>query len=164
MADAKSGEGDVAINVPRKNANDLYLSNIMACLGTHRQVFSEIDNVTDPKIISSTRECIIAILDDVIRKDLLNAFETALSEVYSVKGLDNNQKGHLVVRVCQNAVGEVYSFLDEYIGLSRINITVPVYVAPPEQQEGKEDGDSDTYSEEEDASVDPETQPGAKEL
>lgn len=153
-------EGEVALNIPRKTANDLYLTNIMACLATHRQVFAEIADVTDPKIVASTRECIIAILDDVIRKDLLSAFEAALYEVYNAKGLDNIQKGHYIIRVCQNAVGEVYSFLDEYIGLSRINITVPVYTAPKKKGEPgeKEDGDSDPYSTDEDVPADPESE------
>jgi hypothetical protein len=140
---AGTGTGDLSINMPKRSSDETYLITIMSCLGTHRQVFSQLTTGTDPIAISTTRECIIAVLDTKVKHELLDAFEAALREVESLK-VDVNTKGYLITRICQSAVSEVYDYLDEYTGLSRLNVVIPIHIPPPEDT-GKEDGDTEPY-------------------
>jgi hypothetical protein len=142
------GGGDISINMPRRNSNDMYLVTMMSILQTHKQVFSQLQTGTDPVAVSTTRECIIAILDSVVKHELLDAFEAALREVEGLK-VDVNTKGYLITRICQAAVSEVYDHLDEYVGLSRLNVTVPLHIPPPENAT-IDDGDAESYQDPDD--------------
>lgn len=136
-----SGADGVSLNIPKKSAHDVYLINVMSCLGTHRQVMSQVQSGTDPVVVSSTRECVACIVDSRIRHDLMEAYELGLKKIYNLQGVDLQTKGNLIIRLSQNVIGEVYDFCDQFVGLVRLNVIAPVFAPPPEKEDVK-DGDS----------------------
>ena len=121
---------EITLNVPRRGSNETYLFNTFNALATHRMVIASLDGVTDPRIIPITRECIVCISDDDIRKKLLTAYEHALEYVTTRNDLDPAQKGTLIIEISQNAVAQVFSFLDEFCGISKHNAIIPMCTKP----------------------------------
>lgn len=130
-AGAGGASGDeISLNVPRKGANEIYFVHIASSLSAHRNVMATLQGYTDARVIPITRECIAGILDDKVRTDLFRALAYALEYVATRTDLDPAGKGALTIEVCQHAIAQVYSFLDEFIGLAKTNALIPMCSEP----------------------------------
>jgi hypothetical protein len=134
-ATSSGGADEVSLNLPKKSAHEAYTFLISNALNGYKQVIFNMTSVTDPVLVPATRQCIIQILDDDIRKKLLKALAHALDYVDSRNDLDQPQQAVLRMEVCQNAVAQVYSYLDEFIGLSKVNALVSVSSVPTKEEE-----------------------------
>lgn len=132
---SSGGTDEISLNLPKMSSHESYNFLITQALNGYKQVVYNMTSVSDPAIIPATRQCIIQILDDDIRTKLLKALAHAIQYVESRTDLDPAQRGALTVEVCQNAVAQVYSYLDEFIGLSKINAIVPVASVPTKEEE-----------------------------
>jgi hypothetical protein len=132
---SSGGADEVSLNLPKKSAHESYTFLISNTLNGYKQVIFNMTSVQDPRIVPATRQCIIQILDDDIRKKLLKALARGVDYVDSRTDLDPAQKGVLLLEICQNAVAQVYSYLDEYIGLSKVNALVSVSSIPTKEEE-----------------------------
>jgi hypothetical protein len=135
--------GEISLNIPRKGSNDVYLVNAFNALTNHRNVMATLDGVTDPRVIPTTRECLICVLDDAVRKKLLEAYRHAISYIESRSDLDSAQKGVLIIESSQLAVAQVFAYLDEHIGLSKTNALIPMCTNPPTDNEKRVVDDTD---------------------
>lgn len=132
-AGATSGDAsgdEISLNVARKGTNEIYFVHIASSLSAHRNVMATLQGYTDARVVPITRECIAGILDDKVRTDLFRALEYALEYVATRTDLDPAGKGALTIEVCQHAIAQVYSFLDEFIGLAKTNALVPMCSEP----------------------------------
>lgn len=123
---------EISLGIPKRGTSDAYLIHMMNTLSAHRNLFANLQNITDVRIIPLTRTCIVSVLDDQVRRDLLKAYEHAIEYIQNSSGIDATEKGALVIQASQAVVGEVYSYLDEFIGLSKVNAILPVAEDPPE--------------------------------
>lgn len=135
-ATSSSGGGEeISLNMPRKSSHDVYLILVSNTLSAYKAIIFTLAGVTDPRVVPATRQCILQIIDDDIRGKLLKALARGLEYVESREELDPGQKGALQIEICQNAVAQVYSYLDEFIGLSKVNALVPVSSTPTKEEE-----------------------------
>jgi hypothetical protein len=134
-ATSSGGADEVSLNLPKKSSHEAYVFLISNALNGYKQVIFNMTSVTDPVLVPATRQCIIQILDDDIRKKLLKALARGVDYVETRTDLDPAQQGVLLMEVCQNAVAQVYSYLDEFIGLSKVNALVSVSSVPTKEEE-----------------------------
>lgn len=132
---SSGGTDEVSLNLPKKSAHESYTFLISNALNGYKQVIFNMTSVTDPVLVPATRQCIIQILDDDVRKKLLKALARGVDYVESRTDLDPAQQGILLIEICQNAVAQVYSYLDEFIGLSKVNALVSVSSVPTKEEE-----------------------------
>jgi hypothetical protein len=140
----QQGESEIPLNIPKRTADGAYIYRLIGALATHNSVFANLKDSSEPNLVSVTRETIIAVIDDEIRNELLDSFERSLNviENYECRTGDRNK---YIVKCCQMAVAEVYSFLDEFSGVSKTMVIGDIYRPPPKKKSMKEDGDSEPY-------------------
>lgn len=126
--------GDLALNMPRKSAHDVYLIHAMNTLSKFNQIVFTMNSFIDPRIVPYTRQCIIEVVDDKIRDQLLAALKYAIEYVKTTTDKDPSEKGELIMEVCQNALAQAYSYFDEYIGLSKVNALIPLTTIPQQEE------------------------------
>jgi hypothetical protein len=73
------------------------------------------------------------IVDDNIKEAMLDALRDALEYIESTD-LNPQVKGSLQIEACQNAVAQVYSYLDEFVGLVKTNAMAPISSIPDERE------------------------------
>jgi hypothetical protein len=73
-------------------------------------------NVSDLTPRLKARSCIVAILDQTMKDELLTAFDEELKRIESLS-VDNSKKGEMIIYLAQNAVSKVYDWLDVDMGL-----------------------------------------------
>jgi hypothetical protein len=137
-ATSSSGSGggeEISLNMPRKSSHDVYLILVSNTLSAYKQIIFTLAGTTDPRVIPATRQCILQIIDDDIRSKLLKALAKGIDYVQTRDDLNPGDKGALTIEICQNAVAQVYSYLDEYIGLSKVNALVSVSSIPTKEEE-----------------------------
>jgi hypothetical protein len=132
-ATAGGGGDEVSLSMPRKSAHDIYLIDATNTLSKFNQIVFSLTGVTDPRVVPYTRQCINIVLDDTIRNNLRVALKEALEYINDCN-LDPAMKGDLQIEVCQMAIGEVRSYLDEFIGLAKTNAVVPVASDPTDAE------------------------------
>lgn len=102
-------------------------------LAKWNQIIFTLSGSTDPRVVPYARACIGMIVDDNIRDAMYSALQEALDYVDSTD-LTPQQKGNLQIETCQLAVAQVYSFLDEFIGLVKTNAMAPIASIPDERE------------------------------
>ena len=125
---------EINLNMPKKSAHDVYLLHAMNKLGKFDQILFTMSSQTDPRIVPYARQCIGLILDDEIKRALMGALNEGLEYIRSTKDVDMSDKGSMQIQICQAAVSEVYSYLDEFIGLSKTNAIVPLASTPTPEE------------------------------
>lgn len=134
-ATSSGGVDEISLNLPKKSSHEVYLFLVSNTLNAYKQIIFTLAGNTDPRVVPATRQCILQIIDDDIRMKLLKALANGIAYVESRTDLDPGQKGSLQIEICQNAVAQVYSYLDEFIGLAKVNAVVPVSSVPTPEEE-----------------------------
>ena len=75
---------------------------------------------------------------------LLDAFEASLRAIENCDGRAGDRNKY-IVKCCQMAIAEVYSFLDEFSGVSKTMVIGDIYRPPPNKKGQMKDGDSEPY-------------------
>lgn len=125
---------EISLNLPRKSAHDTYLMGMQIRLQKFDQIIFTMPGPTDMRIVPYTRNCIAGILDDGIKEAMFKALRDALQYVKSIEGISVDEKGWLQIEVCQAAISQVHSYLDEYVGLSRTNALIPISSTPTQEE------------------------------
>jgi hypothetical protein len=73
-------------------------------------------NVSDLTPRLKARSCIVAILDQRMKDDLLTAYDDELKRIDALT-ITNDKKGEMIIYLSQNAVSKVYDWLDVDMGL-----------------------------------------------
>jgi hypothetical protein len=128
-AGSVGGGDEVSLNMPRKSVHDVYLIHAMNTLSKFNQIIFTLSGPTDPRVVPYTRTCIGLIIDDNIKNSMKKALREALTYIKNTN-LDVTEQGLLQMEACQSAIDEVYSYFDEFIGLSKTNAVVPVASDP----------------------------------
>lgn len=129
-----AGGDEINLNMPKKSAHDVYLLHAMNKLGKFDQILFTMSSQTDPRIVPYARQCIGLVLDDKIKRALMGALNEGLEYIRSTTDVDMSDKGSMQIQICQAAVSEVYSYLDEFIGLSKTNAVVPLASTPTPEE------------------------------
>jgi len=119
--------------MPRKSANDVYFMGAQNTLSKWNQIIFSLSGSTDPRVVPYARACIGMIVDDNIREAMYFALRDALEYIESTD-LNPQVKGNLQIEACQNAVAQVYSYLDEFVGLVKTNAMAPISSIPDERE------------------------------
>jgi hypothetical protein len=128
------GVGDeINLSMPRKSAHDVYLIHAFNTLSKFNQIVFTLSGTTDPRVVPYARQCINLVLDDNIKKSLQSALKEALKYIETTE-LPPEEKGSLQIEICQQAVGEVNTYLDEFIGLNKTNAIVPIASTPTDEE------------------------------
>lgn len=129
------GDGEISLSMPRRSAHDTYLIDATMTLQKFNQIIFSMNGPTDPRVVPYTRQCINLVLDDNIRKAMKIALREALEYIDSLdEDVDMATRGSLQIESCQEALGEVRSYLDEFIGLAKRNAMVPISSDPTEAE------------------------------
>lgn len=72
--------------------------------------------LTDVTPRIKARSCVIAILDQKFKNDLLSEYDSEIKRIKEMQ-VDNDQKGEYYIMLAQNAVSKVYDWLDVDMGL-----------------------------------------------
>lgn len=124
---------EISLNMPRKSANDIYFMGAQNTLSKWNQIIFTLSGTTDPRVVPYARACIGMIVDDNIKNAMYSALRDALAYIDSTD-LTPQEKGNLVIEACQSAVSEVYSYLDEFVGLVKTNAMAPIATVPDERE------------------------------
>lgn len=134
-AQVAAGGDEISLTVPRRSPHDMYLAHTLNTHGRFSQIIFTMTGLTDPRIVPYARQCIIQIADDNVRSKLLASLAYGVEWVKTCEDKDPTEKGELIIEVCQNALAQAYSYLDEHIGLSKVNALVPLGTVPNEKVE-----------------------------
>jgi hypothetical protein len=112
------GDGTLKTGIPPKSAPEAWLNNIF--IGQQRldMIIQTLQGHTDPRYYYLARNLIIKIPHDDIRENLLRALDAEVDRINNLP-ISSEEKGHLVIITSQNAVGQVTSYADEYVGIAR---------------------------------------------
>ncbi len=129
-SEAGQQAGSVALNIPKRSGHEFYLGQIMGTIRVFTNIIANMQNISDARIIPAARQCIITISDDKIRYMMLGTFRAALVDIEKDKTLSIEKKSSQIIEVCQIVIGEVYSYADEFLGISKVNVVAPLATFP----------------------------------
>lgn len=132
---AAAGGDEISLNIPRRSPNDMYLAYSLNTHAKFNQIIFTMTGLTDPRIVPYTRQCIIQIVDDDVRSKLLASLNYGIEWVKTISDKDPTEKGEMIIEVCQNALAQAHSYLDEHIGLSKVNAIIPIGTVPGKEEE-----------------------------
>jgi hypothetical protein len=112
------GDGTLKTGIPPKSAPEAWLNNVFIGQQRFDQIIQTLQGHTDPRIYYFARNLIIKIPEDTIRKDLLVKLDEEVARINGLK-ISSEEKGSLVILTAQNAVGQVTSYADEFVGIAR---------------------------------------------
>ena len=123
MIDDDSGVVDLGAEglktgIPPKSAPEAWLINVFNGLSRFDMIIQTLQGNTDPRIYYYVRNLIIKIPEEDIRTKLLTALDEEMERINALP-IDNERKGELRILTAQNAAGQVVSYFDEYVGISR---------------------------------------------
>ena len=123
MLDDDSGVVDLGseglkTGIPPKSAPEAWLINVFNGLSRFDMIIQTLQGNTDPRIYYYVRNLIIKIPEEEIRTNLLKALDAEMERINALP-VDNERKGELRILTAQNAAGQVVSYFDEYVGISR---------------------------------------------
>ena len=123
MLDDDSGVVDLGTEglktgIPPKSAPEAWLINVFNGLSRFDMIIQTLQGSTDPRIYYYVRNLIIKIPEEKIRTELLKALDAEMERINALP-IDNERKGELKILTAQNAAGQVVSYFDEYVGISR---------------------------------------------
>lgn len=100
--------------IPQGNFNQYYKIHVMRLIEAFNASLT--GSVSDLTPRFRARSCIMSILDQAMKEELLDAFD---NEVKRIEGLTvgNDRKGEMIIYLAQNAVSKVYDWLDVDMGL-----------------------------------------------
>jgi hypothetical protein len=119
-----SNEGSRQIRLPKKSINSEYFFSILLVIRTLDNVLGNMQRIDDPRPPILARQIINRILDDDIKYELLDKFDSKMKEINEMKDSSGQpassiEKWEEKVRVSQDFVGEVTSYLDEFLALHK---------------------------------------------
>ena len=129
---AAPSQDEISLNIPRKTGKDLYLMQVLRQIERFNMYVSSLDYSKPLRLRIITRSCIMMISDDTKRRSLLRAYTDAVDYTNCYSGLDNVDMIDRQLDIAVNAVGEVISWCDEFLGVSRQNVLVPLVAEPSE--------------------------------
>ena len=123
MLDDDSGVVDLGAEglktgIPPKSAPEAWLINVFNGLSRFDMIIQTLQGSTDPRIYYYVRNLIIKIPEEEIRTNLLKQLDAEMERINALP-IDNERKGELRILTAQNAAGQVVSYFDEYVGISR---------------------------------------------
>ena len=110
--------GDGMTKLARRNIQTIYLDRTLQAIQAMDSSLQNLQGGTDQRPMYLARQCVNRILDDDIRHELLKQFDKKISEI-SASTTDNEKKSHLIRLASIDVVGEVNSYLDEYLAVHR---------------------------------------------
>lgn len=117
------GDAGLKTGIPPKSAPEAWLVNLLNGLTRFDFIIQTLQGTTDPRIYYFVRNLIIKIPEDEIRMNLLKNLDAEMVRINNLP-LGNEEKGELKILTAQNAAGQVVSYADEYIGISK-TIVIP---------------------------------------
>lgn len=111
------GDG-IDTGIPMRSATDFYIADVLRGIARYEQSLQNMTGVTDIRPQLLGRAVIMKILDDDIRKDLLDKLDKEIDRI-NTEAYENNKKSFEVLICIQNAHGQVYSYLDQFLGISK---------------------------------------------
>lgn len=117
------GEAGLKTGIPQKTGPDMWLLNVLNGFARFDYIIQTLQGFTDPRPYLQARNLIIKIPEDAIRTALLKALDEEVKRIND-QALSNDEKGELKILTAQNAVGQVSSYVDEFIGIAK-TIVIP---------------------------------------
>ena len=131
---------ELSLNIPRRSAKDLYLFRVLNSVDLFHRYLASADFSKPLRLKTYVRNCVSMIADDELRDTILDNFEDACAYVMSYTGIDATDRTDLLLEVATAVVGDVISYCDEFCGVSRSNVLVPLVDLPdPRIQEAVKD-------------------------
>ena len=112
------GDGTLKTGIPPKSAPEAWLNNVFIGQQRFDQIIQTLQGHTDPRPYYFARNLIVKIPEDKIRKDLLVALDAEVDKINKLP-ISSEEKGHLIILTSQNAVGQLTSYADEFVGIAR---------------------------------------------
>lgn len=116
----------------QRTSKDMFLAHIMFKLNKFDNLVSTMDSTSDPRIIPMTRQIIIAVMQDGRRQNLLQVLRQNLAKLDDDTKMSAEKRYDLKLETCQNALGEVYSYLDDEFNISLFDTIAPMVSYPAE--------------------------------
>jgi hypothetical protein len=115
----QSTEEGLDTGISLKSGTDYYINDVLRGIARYEQSLQNMQGVTDirPRLLG--RAVILKILDDEIREELLDKLDCEIDRITNQEGANNDQKAHEILIAIQNSHGQVYSFLDQFLGISK---------------------------------------------
>jgi len=119
----------------QRNSKDMFLAHMMFKLNKFDNLISTMGSVSDPRIVPLTRQIIISIMQDKRRNNLLRVFRVNLKIIDEDPTLSAETAASMILETCQNAIGQVYSYLDDEFNISLFDAVAPLVSYPAEEAE-----------------------------
>jgi len=111
-------ESGLKTGIPPKSAPEAYLFNVLNGFSMFDQLILNLNGVTDFRVYFFVRNVIMKIPEDEIRMNLLKALDIEIKRIDALE-IPNEERSQLKILTAQNAMGQVMSYLDEYIGIAK---------------------------------------------
>ncbi len=106
------------LDLPTKAGPESYTVSIFQSLNLLDSSFVNLAGPTDKRPVYLTRLLIARIPDDPLRRQLLEEFDRECARI-SIEVRDNEKRADEILKLCAVAAGEVVSYFDEFVGISR---------------------------------------------
>ena len=132
-------------SIPLQNDQMNYVQDARQAIAHCRNALVNIDYGKDLRIRHILHYAISTVADDVIRDNLARAFDDAWDYLNLLtfdsegKTMTMNDRIELRGILAARVLGEITSYLDEFVGLSRKNVIVPLVATPPPSVEAAVD-------------------------
>lgn len=116
----EGNEGSKQMKLPRKSINQEWFFSTLLVIRDMDSSLGKLIRVDDPRPVLLARQIINRILDDDIKYALLDKYDEALKAIESNPEFTTaDMKCAERIRVSQDFVGEVNSYLDEFLALHK---------------------------------------------
>lgn len=138
MADSEKAidsilEGDqLSLSLPKRGGKDLYLLNCFQAITMYHRYISNMDFNRPTQMKVFIRNCIDMVADDELRHKMQDSLTDAFDYIDSYD-IDMGKKIDLKLAAGSAAIGDVLSYLDEYLAISKQNSLVALTIEPSEQ-------------------------------
>lgn len=113
-------EGSKQMKLPKKSINQEWFIGILLVIRSMDSSLSQLVRMDDPRPRLLARQIINRILDDDIKYALLDKFDEKMKEIDASPDFrDSDERCAEKIRVSQDFVGEVNSYLDEFLALHK---------------------------------------------
>lgn len=117
MAVSSGQSFELNIGTPQRGAKEGYLMLFFSARAALGNIIAQMEDPTDPRLLTFTKFLITSITDDDIRDEILEMLNTKLKEI-DASSLTNEEKAQKRNDTCMETLGDVTAFYDEFLGIS----------------------------------------------
>ena len=116
----------IDLGLPQKNIPDVWLMSLIRSLERMELLIRECEDPSDWRLRAMTDQIIMKITEDQVRTDLALRLDENIKKINEDRDMDNSDKAVMTLRACQLAIGELVSWADYSMALTKTMKVLPI--------------------------------------